>query len=310
MEPFSKMNKANEHLVTYVMPCYNQGQYVEEAIKSIISQDYDRIELIVINDGSTDCTERVIFNLEAACRDRFERFRVVSRENKGFVYSLNEGLGWAKGEYFALLASDDVLFSFKTSKMIEVLSREEQDVVAAYGGVEIIDEFGQHIRQIKPRPGYYGFDEIFLKKCPYQTPTQLIRTSALRGIGGFDRKFISEDWVMLLNLTNDGGKIVIIDDVVTKYRRHSENMSKKIDLNHNYRLEVLEKFSSHSLYRSAKSRVLAGHASEISDISLKRALFSLKMAFLNDPKIFIDKKFIKGLISAIRSMVGGINDRR
>ncbi|MCL7406798.1 glycosyltransferase [Paradonghicola geojensis] len=303
------MNTSNQPLVTYVIPCYNQGQYVEEAIKSIIAQDYDRIELIVINDGSTDCTENVIFDLEVSCRERFERFCIVSRENKGFVYSLNEGLGWAKGEYFALLASDDCLLSFKTSRMIETLSREGTDVVAAYAGVEIIDEFGKHVRKISPRAGRYGFDEIFLKKCPYQTPTQLIRTSELRRIGGFDKNFVSEDWIMLLNLTLGGKAIVIDDSVVTKYRRHSSNMSKNIDLNHNYRLKVLDKFKNHELYFHAKSLVLAGHAGEIADISIKDSVNSLVDAYLCYPKVVLEKKFRRGLLSVVRSMIGFSNDR-
>lgn len=295
-------------LVTYVMPCYNQGKFVEEAIKSIIDQDYDRIELIVIDDGSTDNTSEIVSSMESVCSSRFDRFSFVSRENRGFVYSLNEGLNWANGEFFSLLASDDVLLPFKTTLMYQLLSKELDTVVAVYGGVEVIDEFGSHVRDIIPKRGYYCFEDIFLKKCPYQTPTQLIKTSALRGINGFDSNFVSEDWIMLLNLTVSGNTIKITEDQVTKYRRHGENMSKKIELNHNYRLAVLDKFKYHLLYPRAKARVHAGHASEVSDIDIRRALNNLAMALSCYPAIIFDKKFRRAFLSILRSIVGIKND--
>jgi len=291
-------------LVSYVIPCFNHGDFVGDAIQSVIDQEYGPIELIVIDDGSTDHSLQVIRQLEERCRGRFERFEVVTRENRGVVPSLNQGLDWARGTYFALLASDDILYPNKTSRMVEILSAEAMDVVAAYGGMTIIDKNGRDLKTLVGKPGLYGFESIILKKCPWATPTQIIRTEALRKIGGFDPTLEFEDWAMLLALTSAGDRIVIVSDVVTKYRRHDANISKKIDANHAYRLKVLRKYRDHPLYERALARVLAGHATEVAKQARRLAVASLKEAYNTYRPIVFDEKFRRGWSSVLNSSLG------
>ena len=295
------MQRTDRPLVTYVLPCHNHADFVEESIRSLIEQDYDPIELIVIDDGSTDGSIRPIRRMAQRCADRFVRFELVVQDNRGFVPSLNGGLDWARGSLFALHASDDVLYPAKTSRMVACLLAQDANVVAAYGGMTLIDADGRDLGRWQGRPGLYGFDDVILKKCPWATPTQMVRTDALRQAGGFDERFAYEDWAMLLALTARGGKIVITDDLVASSRRHGTNLSKRIASNHSYRLQVLDRYHDHPAYPLAKARVLAGHATEVARTDRPRAVAALKEAFETYRPIIWDHKFRRGCRSVLKS---------
>ncbi len=86
------------------MPVYNAEKYLRESIESILNQTYKNFEFIIINDGSTDYSLKIINEYyKKDCR-----IKIISRENKGLVYSLNEGISIAKGEYIARMDGDDV----------------------------------------------------------------------------------------------------------------------------------------------------------------------------------------------------------
>lgn len=288
-------------LVTYVVPCFNHQAFVGDAIRSLLNQTYNQIELVIINDGSSDGSLDEIEKLIGACEKRFTRFKVISRKNMGLVHSLNEGLEWARGDFFAMLASDDLLYPHKTQKMVDCLNAAGQHTAVAYGAMDVIDEKGRIIRKLSGKPGFYNFKDVILKKCPYATPTQMVRVKSLRKIGGFNKNLRFEDWAMVLALTADGNKIFICTDVVAQYRRHSSNISKMLVENHVYRLEVLDLYKDSAFYAKAKARVLSGHATEIAPINLAKALVSLINSVKIYPLILFDVKFRRGLLSMLKS---------
>ena len=94
-----------EGLVSIIIPCYNHINYVEESILSVLGQSYSDIELIVIDDGSTDGSAELLERLS-----REYKFRLYIQENCGLTETLNKAIfGYAKGDFIQLLASDDVL---------------------------------------------------------------------------------------------------------------------------------------------------------------------------------------------------------
>lgn len=297
------MRDSSKPLVTYVVPTYNHSRFIIEAIESIIAQTYENIELIVINDGSTDDTVETISNITKKCSERFVRFNFISRHNKGLVPSLNEGLKWSNGEFFSMLASDDKLLPNKTKIMVDLILNSGPEVVAGFAGMKIIDADSNYVGTHNTRAGTYGFDDLIMKKAPYSAPTQIIRISELRLIGGYDENLLFEDWAILLALTKNGKKIHVIDEVVSLYRRHSSNISKQIINNHSYRMQVLNKYKDHKLYPRASARVLAGHASEIADTNYKDALVSLGLALKKYKPIMSDKKFIRGTADMLKSFI-------
>lgn len=104
-------------LITVIMPAYNAGRYIGEAIKSIINQTYKNWELLIIDDGSTDNTVDVILNL----KKEEQRIKLISRENRGLVESLNEGIENAKGNFIARMDADDICDKTRLEKQINYL---------------------------------------------------------------------------------------------------------------------------------------------------------------------------------------------
>lgn len=113
----------SEPLVSVVMPLYNSEKYVEEAITSIINQTYGNWELIIINDGSRDNCGKIAQSFAD------DRIRYIERENKGFIYSLNEGISLAKGKYVARLDDDDVAYNERFAKQVEIMEHNENVVL-------------------------------------------------------------------------------------------------------------------------------------------------------------------------------------
>ena len=104
-------------LVTIIIPIYNHQTYVKECIESILTQDYPRIELIVVDDGSTDSSFEVAKGLESTISDRCCNYQIIRKENGGMSSALNYGLRYASGEYIIPIASDDdVTANFSSDK--------------------------------------------------------------------------------------------------------------------------------------------------------------------------------------------------
>lgn len=104
--------------ISVLMPAYNSEQYVAEAIESILNQTFADFEFIIINDGSTDNTAKIID--EYAQRDKRIKF-VNNKKNKGLIGVLNEGLDLATGEYIARMDSDDISLPMRFEKQIEYM---------------------------------------------------------------------------------------------------------------------------------------------------------------------------------------------
>ena len=123
-------------LVTIAIPSYNHGQYIQDAIKSALNQSYENIELIIIDDGSTDTSIEKIKPLIAQCKERFVRFEFRYRANRGLCNTLNEALEWAEGQFFCTLASDDIIFPEKTRLQLEAF-QQDPDIVCICGGITL-----------------------------------------------------------------------------------------------------------------------------------------------------------------------------
>jgi glycosyltransferase involved in cell wall biosynthesis len=127
-------------LVSVVIPSYNHEKFVSEAIESVLGQDFHDLELIIVDDASTDASRQII--QKYAVED--PRVRVILHEtNCGVAKTCNDGIAVAKGKFLAVTASDDVWVKDKLSKQLAVLESDEDLVV--WTEAEIIDESGQPV---------------------------------------------------------------------------------------------------------------------------------------------------------------------
>lgn len=124
-------------LISIILPSYNGSRFIREAIESVLAQDYQDIELIVVNDASTDRTREIV--LEYAAKD--PRVRLLDNTtNSKLVFSLNRGISEAKGEFIARIDDDDIWTdpSKLTQQVLALQSHPEIGVVGTLG--YIIDE--------------------------------------------------------------------------------------------------------------------------------------------------------------------------
>ena len=119
-------------LVSIVIPVYNGANYVAEAIESALKQSYKNIEIIVVNDGSTDNTEKIV-------KKYGDKIRYFYKENGGVASALNLGIKNMKGEYFSWLSHDDIYYPNKIERQIEELKNIDKDNIL-YSGFELIND--------------------------------------------------------------------------------------------------------------------------------------------------------------------------
>jgi glycosyltransferase involved in cell wall biosynthesis len=132
----------NEPLVSVILPVFNAGRLLEEAIESILNQTIQNLELIIINDGSTDDSLDIIKTF--AHKDK--RIRFISRPNKGLVFTLNELVKLANGRYIARQDQDDISLPARLEKQIAFL-RRNPDVSMVGTNIMVIDSRGKRVSQ-------------------------------------------------------------------------------------------------------------------------------------------------------------------
>ena len=282
-------------LITLAIPSFNHALYIKQSIESIVAQDYANIELIIIDDGSSDDSVAVIESMASACRNRFVRYEFRSRPNKGQAETLNEALEWAEGEYFSMLSSDDVLLPEKTSRLLACISAED-DVAGVFSGFEYIDGDGQLIGTENHPETYFTFDDVLAHRHSLQTCTQLFRTECLRATGGYLEGCYIEDWYMCLKLTELGYRLKNVPFISTSYRYHDTNISKDRLKMFEARKQILGHFKQHMGYLNAMSVMYIWAAIDFSCVSKFRSIWYLLQALVIYPKALFTRYFAKGVL--------------
>ena len=208
-------------LVSVVMSCYNAERWVSEAIDSVIGQSMPDFEFIVLDDGSTDNTARIVE--EHAARDG--RIIVVRKPNTGLGDSLNQGIARARGEWIARLDADDVCEPDRLARQLEA-ARRDGAVVFVGSGLKLIDEHGRvfatHRYPTSHRRLVSHLRHV-MKFPPHSSA--LVRTEALRRAGGYRTRIRrAQDWDLWLRLSALG-KLTCVDAPLVRVRKHSEQVS-------------------------------------------------------------------------------------
>jgi len=209
-------------LVSVIMPVYNAQGYVDKAINSLLAQTYKDLEIIIVDDGSTDGS----FDICKEFSQKDERIKVFKNEsNLGVVKTRNRLLQMAKGKYIALQDSDDISCSHRIRKQVEYLNLNH-DVGMVGAQAVTIDERG-----VKKGRWYFDTDPERLSlrlffHSPFLTSSVMIRKSTL-GEDLFSEKFtVAEDYDLYCRLSLKS-RVSNLSDYLVKYRIHSKGLSKK-----------------------------------------------------------------------------------
>lgn len=279
-------------LVSVVIPCYNHAKFVRETIQSVINQDYQNIELIIIDDGSKDNSADVIREMMPACQARFARFDFRCRPNKGLCATLNEALEWCVGEYFSLTASDDILKESKVSTQLAMmLAGKEKRIVGVFVGIEHIDSDNKVIRT-RGRELEFGFKEVFLRTAFMPGQAVMLNRASLAAVNGYDAAMKIEDLDVFLKLSSLGGRFYSIKEPLVRYRRHDDNLSSKLDVMWPAIYKILSKYADHPLFNHALARSMLIHAHDVQVVSKLSCFRWVVKALIKYPPVLFSKSLV------------------
>ncbi|MBW2661430.1 MAG: glycosyltransferase [Deltaproteobacteria bacterium] len=196
------------------MPCFNAAPYLTKSLSSALGQTFKEIELIVVDDGSTDSSLQVLEGI------RDPRLKIISQPNRGVCAARNRGLSEALGEHIAFLDADDAWHRECLTKLYAAL-RSHPGSVLAYCGWQNVGIEGRRGEPFVP-PDYERLDkaEIFLGGCRWPVHAALTRRSAIEQAGGFDERFpTSEDYYLWLKIATRH-PIVLVPEVLAYYHFH------------------------------------------------------------------------------------------
>jgi glycosyltransferase involved in cell wall biosynthesis len=224
----------SEVALTVLMPVYNGERFLKSAIESILSQSFGNFEFLIINDGSTDNSNKII----GSFHDK-RIIHISNEKNLGLISTLNKGINLSRGKYIARMDGDDISMPDRLLKQVSFLeANPEISMVAAH--VQLIDEeendLGNWEEDIQCKT-----EKQIKSLLPYTNciahPTIVIRTAIAKKFLYEEKQTNNEDWDLWMRLVSSGHRVVKINETLLKYRLHAnsitlqsnqENVNKKL----------------------------------------------------------------------------------
>lgn len=275
-------------LVTVICLCYNQAPFVRQAIQSVFDQSYPFVQLVVIDDASTDASVNEINKIISGRQIEF----LALKENVGNCKAFNRGLTVARGEFVIDLAADDVLWPDRVEKQVTCFQSLSPDYGVLFSDAEYIDEKGSFIRHhfkhllknglITSIPEGDVYADV-LSTYFIPSPTMMIRKRVLDALHGYDENLAYEDfdfWVRSSRIC----RYAFFNECLTKVRKRPNSMSSGW-----YRQGDRQLHSTYLVCRKAQK--LNQNQHEV-DALIRRVKFELRQSVFsknaNEAKLFFD----------------------
>ncbi|MGE5458632.1 MAG: glycosyltransferase, partial [Methanococcaceae archaeon] len=238
----------SEHMISVVIPCYNQAQFLAEAVESVVKQTYCDWECIIVNDGSPDNTSQVVQNIIMKYPDK--NIKLIEKENEGLAAARNTGIRNARGKFILPLDSDDILISSALEDMLEVIDLDET-VSLVYSDYLAFGFQNGYVQTIPPELFYDHLREE--NGLPY---CSLYKKEVWEKVGGYNTNMIwgYEDWDFWIGcIEKKIKKVKKIPKALFRYRtkevsmitnaiKHNNELRARMVLNHAalFRKELIE----------------------------------------------------------------------
>ena len=225
------------NLVSVVIPIYNSEKYLEECLNSVLSQTFQNIEIIAVDDGSTDLSLEILKKFS-------DRVNVISQKNNGLASALNLGMSKMKGRWFKWFSPDDVMYPYTIETLVDEAKKYSDDTII-YSNWNVIDDVGNTLRE------FHESDYNELSEFDYNIrlldgqqinvnstliPSSLFDKCSIRELD--DPVAIDYDFFLCSALLH-GVKFHLISKSLVKYRIHSDQLShKNISKTLDYILEI------------------------------------------------------------------------
>lgn len=234
-------------LVSVIIPCYNAAPYLAETIESALKQSYPQLEVIVVDDGSTDSSSQIIESFS-----HYANFVPLRQPNSGVSAARNMGIQQARGEFIAFLDADDWMYPDNISRKVDMLISTQTDV--AYSRVEVCNE------KLKPEyiadgadPANFDNEVFYFTPSPIHSPSSaVVKRSALDQAGFFDTSLSTsadlDIWIRL----SFGHRFARVNEPLVKYRLVPGSMNTNIAV----QIRDMEYiFSKYGRYRNLHSKL-------------------------------------------------------
>lgn len=260
------MNRKSNHqspLVSVIIVTYNQENFIAECIESCIHQTYLNFEIIIADDCSSDSTSSIIEEYSKKFPGLVKSIR--NPTNKGVTENHNSALKHARGELICFLGGDDVLYPTKVEEQVSFFTKFS-DCVLHYHNVEVFDSNTSKILYLFNNPKNKARTGSILKLIFFGTFNCACGTMVRRKENLlFDNRIpVSSDWLFWLEvLSKNGGRIYYSKEILSKYRRHSNNVTR----DYNLKNELYNRFISLKLFTEKNPQYLI-----VNVISLSRFL--------------------------------------
>jgi len=224
-------------LVSVVIPVYNSEKFLEECLDSIFTQTYQNIEIIAVDDGSTDSSPDIL--------ERYsDKINIISQKNQGLASALNLGISKMKGDWFKWFSPDDVMHSNTIKTLIDE-AKNHSDNIILYSNWNIIDDTGNTLREFHESNynelSQFDFNLRLLDGQQINVNTTLIPAIFLKkyGIRELDEPVAIDYDFFLRSALLHGARFHLISQPLVKYRIHSDQLShKNISKTLNYISEI------------------------------------------------------------------------
>ena len=280
-------------LVSVVIPVYNSEKFLAECIESVLNQTYKNIEIIAINDGSTDDSLKILETYS-------DKITIISQKNQGLASALNAGIKTMKGYWFKWFSPDDVMYP-KTIKTLVHTAETQQDNTIIYSNWELIDENGKKLRDFFENDyndlDTFEFNLRLLDNQQINVNTSLVPFSLIKqgcSIRDLDDPVaIDYDFFLRAGILYETNFFLIPKNLI-KYRIHSQQLSHKkivatLEFLPNIRRETLSKLSSNQQNRYNLSFL---DYEKQKSLTKKTMDFSLKVTKRIFPESIADKFLI------------------
>lgn len=211
----------NEPLITIVICAYNVGAYAEPSLQSVLEQSYANLEIIIVDDGTTDGSLDFVHSI---CDDRV---RLITQQNFGKPSALNRALDELAGEFYAIHDADDLSHPFRIERQLEVF-RRAPDLAAVFCGHELLldgKRVAPRFREKRREACRFDIDNF---RMPAHDPTGMYRVSLVRGLRYETTLQVGEGLDYILRV-GENHPMVVLGECLYSYRIHSDSLTKRVN---------------------------------------------------------------------------------
>lgn len=295
-------------LISIVVPVYNVSRYLDECVKSLINQTYSNIEIILVNDGSTDRSGEICDELKKIDN----RVKVVHKKNEGLGFARNTGLEYVRGKYVTFIDSDDYADNDLIENLYYAIKKNKADT--CIGGFKRVDDLGNVLYKETYVSRVYNNNECISELLLHMLGSSPEKSDAIRMsvwnvlyssdiIKTHDLKFpservyISEDLIFDLDYYQYSKKCILIESISYNYRVNQNSLTQT------YKKDKFEKYEF--LYNEVYKKIMNDNLPNEFIIRLQRQFFVNLREGIKQETLNNKKEIIKNRVNNIRNIITG-----